>query len=136
MDDLRRELARVYGQGRPRPERVLDIDLQVIKPELLTIRNVEALDELEPYGPGNPQPVLCMKNMLVENLAGLSDGKHTKLWLSLEGHVFEAVFFSKSPEELDARVGGRVDVAFTPQINEFRGRRAVQLMLCDLIKAE
>ncbi len=136
VDDLRRELARVYGQGRPRPERVLDIDLQVIKPELLTIRNVEALDELEPYGPGNPQPVLCMKNMLVENLAGLSDGKHTKLWLSLEGHVFEAVFFSKSPEELDARVGGRVDVAFTPQINEFRGRRAVQLMLCDLIKAE
>ena len=29
-------------------------------------------------------------------------------------------------------VGDRVDVAFTPQINEYRGWRSVQLQLCDL----
>ena len=136
VDELRRRLADLYGPGPGRAQRVLDVDLEVIKPELLSLRNVQALDELEPYGPGNPQPTLCMRDVLVENCAGLSDGKHTKLWLSLQGQVFEAVFFSRSPEELGARTGRRAHVAFTPQINEFRGRRTVQLMLTDFVPAD
>ena len=134
IDALREGLGREYAscQGGV-PEKRVHVDLEVIKPELLSLPNVEALDELEPYGPGNPQPVLCMADVTVENAAGLSDGKHTKLWLGLQGQVFEAVYFSKGPEELGVRVGGRAAVAFTPQINEFRGRRGVQLCLCDYI---
>ncbi len=133
VDELRQRLGRLYLDHPELPERVLNIDLEVIKPELLTLQNVEALDSLEPYGPGNPQPVLCMRDMTVENCAALSEGKHTKLWLSRGGSVFEAVFFSKSPEALGVRTGGRCDAAFTPQINEFRGRRTVQLCLCDYV---
>ena len=130
IDDLRRALARSY-QGAAAPERVLNIDFEVLKPALLRLENVEALETLEPYGAGNPTPVLCMRDVTVENFTALSEGKHTKLWVSRGGAVFEALFFSRSPEELGVRLHGRADVAFTPQINEFRGRRTVQLSLCD-----
>lgn len=134
IDAFREALGREYEAHRAGPpERTVHIDLEVIKPELLSLPNVEALDGLEPYGPGNPQPVLCMTDVVVENAAGLSDDKHTKLWLSLAGQVFEAVYFSKGPAELGVRVGGHAAVAFTPQINEFRGRRSVQLCLSDFI---
>ena len=133
IDALRQALGRIWREGPKPPERVLNIDLEVIKPEILSIPNLEALDRLEPYGPGNPQPVLCMRDVCVENAAALSEGKHTKLWLSKRGQVFEAVYFSKGPEALGVRAGGMADVAFTPQINEFRGRRCVQLCLADFV---
>ncbi len=132
IDDFRRELGGCYAASAPAPaERALTVDLEVKKPELLALRNVEALEALEPYGTGNPQPVLCMTGVTVENAAGLSEGRHTKLWVSLGGQVFEAVYFSKGPEELGVAAGQRANIAFTPQINEFRGRRGVQLCLAD-----
>ncbi len=130
IDDLRRALAERY-KAAAAPERVLNIDFEVIKPELLSLENVEALDTLEPYGTGNPSPILCMRDVSVENFSALSEGKHTKLWVGKAGAVFEALYFSKSPAELGVRLHDRADIAFSPQINEFRGRRTVQLSLCD-----
>ena len=42
------------------------------------------------------------------------------------------MFFSRTAADLDASAGDRVDIVFSPQINEFRGRRSVQLVLADL----
>ncbi len=131
IDDLRDALGRLYD-GSTAPERVLNIDFEVIRPELLSLSNVESLEGLEPYGAGNPTPVMCMRDVSVENVAGLSEGRHTKLWVKKGDSVFEALFFSRRPEELGVRTGGRADIAFTPQINEFRGRRTVQLSLSDV----
>jgi len=48
------------------------------------------------------------------------------------GHSYECVFFSRTAEELGIRSGDWVDIAFFPQINEFRSRRSVQLLISDL----
>lgn len=134
IDELREALGRVYTSAAVEAcEPELKVDFEVIKPELLSEENVESLDSLEPYGVGNPQPVLCMKNVRVENLMALSEGKHTKMWLSKNGRSFEAVFFAKTIQELGAKVGSYADVAFSPQINEFKGRRSVQLYLMDFM---
>jgi single-stranded-DNA-specific exonuclease len=42
------------------------------------------------------------------------------------------VFFGRRIEEIEVRRGDSVDVAFVPQINEFRGRRSVQLVVTDV----
>ncbi len=134
IDDLRDMLGKIFSSGPAMPkERFLNVDFEVIKPRLITLENIEALEALEPYGTGNPQPLLCMRDMCVENVTSLGEGKHTKMWLSKNGNVFEAVFFSKNMNELRAQVGIHADVAFTPQVNEFRGRRSVQLNLVDFI---
>ena len=132
VDALRLALAESF-EALPEKicERVLHVDFEVIKPELLSMANIDAMATLEPYGTGNPQPILCMTDVLVENAVSLSDGRHSKLWVSKLGEVFEAVFFSKSLQDLGAHTGVRADLAFSPQINEFRGRRSVQLNLVD-----
>ncbi len=113
----------------------LDIDFEVRKPELLSMQNVEALEELEPYGQCNPQPVLCMRDTEITNFMPLSGGKHTKLWARKGNTVFDCVFFAHDPERLGLRMGMRADLAFTPHINDYRGRRNVQLYLEDIMAA-
>lgn len=132
---LRKALGERYSAcSAAKEEPALSIDFEVLKPaELLTVRNIKALGDLEPYGVGNPQPVLAITGATVEDVLPLSDGRHTKLWLSKGGAVFEAVFFSKSVGEIGAEKGIRANVAFTPQVNEFRGRAIPQLNLCDFV---
>ena len=50
----------------------------------------------------------------------------------LLGESFDCVFFSQTAEALGARPGQTVDLIFVPQINEFRARRSVQLVITDL----
>ena len=59
-------------------------------------------------------------------------GGHLKLKLTAGGHSFDAIFFSATASEAGLSQGDRVDVAFTPQVNEYRGWRSVQLQVCDL----
>ena len=134
IDAFRRGLGEYYRKTVTQPFRsVLKVDFEVIKPRLLTVENVSALSELEPCGTGNPRPVLCMKDAEITSVIPLGGGRHTKLLVRKWGETYESIIFSKSAEELGTTAGGRLDIAFTPQINEFRGRRSVQLLLEDVI---
>lgn len=62
-------------------------------------------------------------------------GRHLKLRLEARGVPLDAIFFSADGGELGLTAGCRVDVAFYPQINEFRGLRSVQLQVVDLRRA-
>ena len=60
-------------------------------------------------------------------------GRHLKLRLESKGDRRWTPFsFPPTAAELGLAPGGRVDVAFYPQINEFRGTRSVQLQVADL----
>lgn len=93
---------------------------------------MEALDRLEPCGQGCPRPVLALLGAQVTGLSQVGRGRHLKLRLEAKGSALEAIFFSAAPQELGISLGSRVDAAFSPQINEFRGVRSVQLQLVDL----
>lgn len=111
---------------------VLDIDAEVEDPGLLTLEGAESLDLLEPYGAGNPKPVFSLSGCLITALSEVGGGRHLKLKLAAGGRSFDAIFFSATAAQAGVSVGDRVDVAFTPQVNEYRGWRTVQLQVCDL----
>lgn len=123
------ELAAAYAAtGAAVP--TLEIDCEV-PGRLLTERNVQGLSQLEPCGTGCPKPMLCLTEAIVEQTAAVGGGKHLRLKLrSRDGAALQAIYFSAG--SLKLLPGERVDVAFTPQINEFRGARSVQLNLTDL----
>ena len=133
IDDFRRQVQRLAKEfvesGKQRA--ALECDCTV-EPGLLTERNILALDQLEPCGAGCPKPVFYMDGMTVEQLSEVGGGKHLRLRLSREGCSFGAIFFSTTALRSGIGPGDRVDVAFTPQINEFRGVRSVQLNLVDI----
>ena len=43
-----------------------------------------------------------------------------------------AIYFSANPSAVSIQTGDVVDIAFTPQINEFRGERSVQMNVQDI----
>ena len=109
----------------------LKIDCE-IPPQLLTVPNVQQLDELEPCGAGCPRPVLYMRNMTVTDLSEVGGGKHLRLRLSGHGYHFNGIFFSTTARLAAVALGDVVDIAYTPQVNEYRGLRTVQLNLLDI----
>ena len=113
------------------PRTLLDVDCAV-SPELLTIRGVQSLSALEPCGNGCPKPTLMVKNLTVERISLVGNGRHMRLRLRDRQHTLQAIFFSATPETASIQPGDVVDVAFHPQINEFRGERTVQLNVLDI----
>ena len=113
------------------PRTALDIDC-AIPTELLTIPNIESLSVLEPCGNSCPKPILMMKNLTIERINMVGGGRHMRLRLRSGRSGINAIYFSANPESVSIQPGDVVDVAFTPQINEFRGERSVQMNVLDI----
>lgn len=110
----------------------LDIDVEVQDPYNFTVETVEQLALLEPYGNGNPKPVFSILNASITCVAGVGGGRHLKMRACKDGKSLDLIFFSVTQAQAGVQVGDRVDLAFYPQINEYRGFRTVQLHLVDL----
>ena len=93
---------------------------------------VEQLDQLEPYGAGNPRPVFALLGATVDSVQPVGQGKHLKLRLSKGTCRFDAIFFSATAEECGVAPGSRVDAAFYLQANTFRGSTTLQLQMVDI----
>ena len=113
------------------PRTVLDCDC-AITPELLTLYNIDSLDTLEPCGNGCPKPTLVMENLTVERISLVGGGRHMRLRLRSGRYGFNAIYFSATPETASIAEGDLVDVAFVPQVNEFRGERSAQMNITDI----
>lgn len=133
IPEFRRQIcalaAQYYTDDVPRT--ILDVDCAV-SPELLTLHNVDSLQMLEPCGNGCPKPVLMMKNLTIDRISMVGGGRHMRLRLC-SGHTYlNAIYFSANPQTVSIQPGDLVDVAFTPQVNEFRGTRTVQMNVIDI----
>ena len=133
IPEFRRQIcqlaANYYSDDTPRTS--LDIDCS-IPAELLTISNIESLSVLEPCGNCCPKPVLMMKNLTIERITMVGGGRHMRLRLRSGRFGLNAIYFSANPAAVSIQTGDVVDVAFTPQINEFRGERSVQMNVQDI----
>ena len=132
IDRFRRALGEYYRQNPADDLPELTCDLRVNDPHLLTMACIESLDALEPCGNGNPKPLLCITGARLVNAVPIGGGRHLRLHFAKGGYNYAGIFFSCTPAQLGVRIGQWVDVAFTPQINEFRGRRSVQLLVTDV----
>lgn len=129
LNDFRAALAAYYRANRPEAQPDVSCDLLIRDPALLTLENVRELDRLEPYGNANPKPVFCLNSALLESADHVGGGRHLKVRLVLGNTRLEGIFFSHTAQALGVAEGDRVDVAFTPQVNEFRGHCSVQLVI-------
>ena len=113
-------------------ETAIDVDAEIDHCGMLSAPQVESLSELEPFGTGNPKPVFLLRGAAIVSCCDVGGGRHLKMKLRRDGIVLDAIFFSANSAACGVAAGERLDVLFTPQINEFRGNRTVQLQLCDL----
>ena len=78
------------------------------------------------------KPVLMVKNLTIERIQMVGNGRHMRLRLRSGRTGLNAIYFSANPEIASIQTGDVVDIAFTPQINEFRGERSVQMNVTDI----
>ena len=96
---------------------------------------VESLSELEPFGEGNKMPVFAFKNLKIDSIRALTEGKHLKLTLKEGNTIVNAIGFNMGNLAEDYRIGDKIDVAGTLEINSFNGVESIQINLKDIMKS-
>ena len=109
----------------------VDADLEIV----LSDTNIDLADGLrilEPYGVGNPVPNFIVRSVNLTEISPISEGKHTRLAFSDGKSVVCGMYFSCAPSSLGLYVGDKVDVLFNIDVNEWAGRRNVQMIVRDV----
>jgi single-stranded-DNA-specific exonuclease len=131
MDALRQrlnELARLALKPEDlQPPLRLDAEVGL---DEMSLERLGELAGLKPTGQGNPPVQFCVRNLTHQRpLQRIgADKQHVKLWVTDGGATLEALWWNGGDKSLPV---GRFDLAFAPQINEFNGRRTVQLKVLD-----
>ncbi len=110
----------------PKVDIEMDIPLNALSEEVIA-----EIESLSPFGTENPRPVLASRNLIVKDGPRQIGKNGFKIWVT-DGHITcEAITFGRS--KIDApKNGARVDIAYTPSINEWQGVRSIQLEMHDI----
>ncbi len=101
-------------------------------PSKVTVRMVESLSQLEPYGAGNPTPIFGMYGVNIIRITPLSEGKHTKLTFESEQSYFDALYFGMPSDKLLFAVGDKVNIAVSAGINEYNSVKSISYIIKDI----
>ncbi len=110
----------------------IDIDCE-LSPEMITIKNAQMLEYMEPFGEGNPKPIFSISGARVKKIEQMgSDKNHLKLVIEKDDVIMNAVGFRMGEYKNFKKSGDFVDVAFILEKNNFRGEESAQLILKDI----
>lgn len=113
----------------------LEIDMEISIGDI-SFDLMDSLDMLAPYGYENPRPIFVSRNLEVIR-PSLVGKNHLKLLFTDGNDTLDAIGFDMADAlKLIRKPGTKVDVAYRPQINTFRGNSALQLQIEDIRLSE
>ena len=114
---------------------VLNIDA-ILNLDEINKEIVESLDLLEPIGEANKMPIFAFKNLKINSIRALSEGKHLKLSLKNEKDTYiNAIGFNLGHLSQEFVIGEKVDIAGNIEINTFNGVDSIQINVKDIMKS-
>lgn len=131
LDALRESLARaIVEQCQEHRDENPRVDAEVVLGDV-DERLCHELSSLAPFGKGNEEPLLMCRGMRVRSSRQVGNGTHLKLEVEdRHGVSLSAIAFGLG--ERDPGPGAMIDAAFAPTLNEWRGRRQVELEIREL----
>lgn len=96
---------------------------------------VESLKQLEPFGEENKTPIFAFKNLKIDSIRALSEGKHIKMTLKDENTIINAIGFNLGHFANEFKIGDKIDVVGTLEINSFNGVDSLQIGIKDVMKS-
>lgn len=112
-----------------RPKIVIDVPMPV---SYITKELVEQISLLEPFGKGNTKPVFAQKGLRVLDSSILGKNKNVvkvKL-LDPQGVPMEGIYFGEAEEFAGfLKEHDTIAVTYYPEINRFRGRESLQIII-------
>ena len=96
---------------------------------------IEELKQLEPFGEANSVPYFMYRNLRVDSIRSLSEGKHLRLTLKDNNVIINAIGFGMGDRAQDFIIGDKIDCVGMLEVNEFNGFKNLQLNLKDIRKS-
>ena len=113
---------------------ILKIDSQINLDEI-NKEMVESLKELEPFGEENKTPLFLFKNLKIDSIRALTDGKHLKLTVKENKNIVNAIGFNIGELANEYKIGDKVDIVGNLEINSFNGVDNIQINIKDIMKS-
>lgn len=131
LDEFRQEINKYYNSLKLLGQEKFfkcQADVEVEDFSKFDVELVRKIEELEPFGEGNQEPIWLMKEAFVLSVRKLGeDEQHLKLNLrDRMGNTMAVVAWYVPNEWLRLKEGERVDVWVKLELNEWRGRCAVE----------
>jgi single-stranded-DNA-specific exonuclease len=126
VTDFDREVRERVAEEDFAPSLRVDVEsgLDLIEASLLA-----ELQRLEPFGLGNPEPVLLLRGVEVQESRIVGE-RHLRLRVKAGRHSLGAIGFRLA--EKRPALSSRVDLACVPGWNEWNGNKSIQLRMLDL----
>ena len=106
------------------------IDLDEINKEM-----IESLKQLEPFGEENKTPLFLFKNLKIDSIRALTEGKHLKLTVKANKNIVNAIGFNLGELVNLYKIGDKIDIVGNIEVNSFNGVDNVQINIKDLMKS-
>lgn len=113
---------------------IIPIDKEVTLKDI-QMEQVKELSKLEPFGEANKTPLFLYRNLKIQAIRALSEGKHLKLTLKDEHFFLDGIGFNLGDLTQEYCIGDKVDVVGTLEINSFGGRQTIQMNIKDMMKS-
>ena len=101
----------------------------------IDIDSVKSLKLLEPYGEANKTPLFLFKNLKINSIRALSEGKHLKLTLKEDNFMINAIGFNMGKLSEKYLLDDKVDIVGSLEINSFNGNDSIQIVMKDIRKS-
>lgn len=133
IDAFRRRLNEAAHQRLTEEDYIEKIWIDVPLPlEYITEPLIHELALLEPFGQGNEKPQFAQRHLFIRS-ARVAGKNRNVVMLSLvseAGFMMEARWFGEGDKFMEEMGGSRhMDVIYYPEINEYNGRRTIQIIL-------
>ena len=113
---------------------IINVD-GIISSKDISKQTVEDLKILEPFGESNKTPLFVYKNLKIDSIRALTEGKHIKLTLKDSNSIINAIGFNLGYLAEEYRIGDKVDLVGTLEINEFNGYQNLQINIKDIMRS-
>ena len=101
----------------------------------ISYQTLQEIELLKPFGEANPAPIFAYKNVKVEGVRLLSNEKHLKLTLKDGTNIFDAIAFNMGNKKYSIKIGDKIDVLHSIELNKFNGVEKIQLNVKDIKKS-
>lgn len=127
LDEFRKKLVAFANKNITSDllEHEIDIDVQIPAWEI-DLELIEQIDLLKPFGYGNPKPMVKVVDLKILKVIFLSNRKHLKL---LCENNISLMFFNIEKQELKFEEGEIIEAVGNLNINEWNGKKEIQLQV-------
>lgn len=112
---------------------IINIDGQLNEKEIKK-EIAKEIELLQPFGEANKMPIILFKNLKIDSIRALSEGKHLKLTLKVANQWIDAIGFNMGNLVDEYHIGDKIDVVGFLEINEFNNNENLQINMKDIMK--